>query len=325
MAQNTGGAGPATDPGYAELPMYTDYLGGAAAELLLGYGTTGNVNDSTSTISPQHIDEYTKVSPGDVWMILSGQNISSQLSTKFEGCINRESMNDINTQPQQSPIDGSSFTLHREAGVTGLGGYQDWLASTGIIMGLYSRSQTWFDPDQGNSIMDTGTPDFGGYGSVSYPDPFSYSAAEATGLYNLFGFEYAPGDSDGSVGSTTRVLMQRATDKLIEDMMTGFIPRSDITRRTPDLPLTDSSFEKITGKEVSEDISIIGRIGLNQSQTNSKVNVTDASVRAAVIKRAAAAAAVADGSATYDHSSIDPFGGGGLGGWTGPGGGGGSY
>ena len=234
--------------------------------------------------------------------------------------------------------------------------YTNWTTKAGIVIGRYKRSQTWYDPDQGKSIrvsnlvqyehqngwavLPGGThdpvfnaadaaffgneeDDFGGYGDIKYLNPFEYSSAEKTALNTLFGFEYGAGSSDDTVRSMTAQRMQAATDTLVEDMMTEFVPRADITRRTPQIHLRDSDFEKITGKEIVEDASIATNIGFNGKATT---RITEESIRQSIMKRVRTASEVAaapDGSLESYGPAGDGSGTGGIG--IGVGGGGGFF
>ena len=274
------------------------------------------------TFESRHIDEYVDLNDrGDI-QVLTGYYISSNLSIKYTGCISaeqfyeREFKGDYTGDGFMKQI-GPRYVYNYPFDGTGAwhtptaAWYSQWHAQAGIYIGVYSRSQTYYDPDEGKTIYvsglreyahangmpaadnrdptfniaaatNDGDDNYGGFGDVEYINPWEYSAIEKAALNTSFGFEYGVEGSDGSISSTTIAYMDRAMENLVADMMTGFVPRADISRRTPAVTLTDADFEKITGKEIIENPDIINNVGLHSDWQSM---VSSVAVRDSVIAR----------------------------------------
>ena len=230
------------------------------------------------------INETTEIAVTDTYM-LTGQNISTQLSTRTPGCIDTDQIELGTTGTGQT----RGF-INSEYGWEGIGSIPAWAddfqysVSDAVAILKYNMSSQYIDPEIGTQGVYTGIamyahaspdnnmpdpvlnadPESGpdadtGYGSKLYRDPFTYSERERSALEAKFGFfdpSYTPDLYEGTLER-----LEDAMKSLVDSMQTGTTARANITRTTPPLVVSDAVYEEITTNEIEEVAGIGTSVG----------------------------------------------------------------
>jgi len=230
------------------------------------------------------INETTEIAVTDTYM-LTGQNISTQLSTRTPGCIDTDQIELGTTGTGQT----RGF-INSEYGWEGIGSIPAWAndfqysVSDAVAILKYNMSSQYIDPEIGTQGVYTGIamyahaspdnnmpdpvlnadPESGpdadtGYGSKVYEDPFAYSERERSALEAKFGFfdpSYTPDLYEGTLER-----LEDAMKSLVDSMQTGTTARANITRTTPPLVVSDAVYEEITTNEIEEVAGIGTSVG----------------------------------------------------------------
>ena len=230
------------------------------------------------------INETTEIAVTDTYM-LTGQNISTQLSTRTPGCIDTDQIELGTTGTEQT----RGF-INSEYGWEGIGSIPAWAddfqysVSDAVAILKYNMSSQYIDPEIGTQGVYTGIamyahaspdnnmpdpvlnadPESGpdadtGYGSKVYEDPFAYSERERSALEAKFGFfdpSYTPDLYEGTLER-----LEDAMKSLVDSMQTGTTARANVTRTTPPLVVSDAVYEEITTNEIEEVAGIGTSVG----------------------------------------------------------------
>ena len=230
------------------------------------------------------INETTEIAVTDTYM-LTGQNISTQLSTRTPGCIDTDQIEFGTTGTEQT----RGF-INSEYGWEGIGSIPAWAddfqysVSDAVAILKYNMSSQYIDPEIGTQGVYTGIamyahaspdnnmpdpvlnadPESGpdadtGYGSKVYEDPFAYSERERSALEAKFGFfdpSYTPDLYEGTLER-----LEDAMKSLVDSMQTGTTARANVTRTTPPLVVSDAVYEEITTNEIEEVAGIGTSVG----------------------------------------------------------------
>ena len=230
------------------------------------------------------INETTEIAVTDTYM-LTGQNISTQLSTRTPGCIDTDQIELGTTGTGQT----RGF-INSEYGWEGIGSIPAWAndfqysVSDAVAILKYNMSSQYIDPEIGTQGVYTGIamyahaspdnnmpdpvlnadPESGpdadtGYGSKLYRDPFTYSERERSALEAKFGFfdpSYTPDLYEGTLER-----LEDAMKSLVDSMQTGTTARANVTRTTPPLVVSDAVYEEITTNEIEEVAGIGTSVG----------------------------------------------------------------
>ena len=231
------------------------------------------------------INETTEIAVTDTYM-LTGQNISTQLSTRTPGCIDTDQIERWPT----TRTHGTKGFIDSEYGWEGIGSIPAWAndfqysVSDAVAILKYNMSSQYIDPEIGTQGVYTGIamyahaspdnnmpdpvlnadPESGpdadtGYGSKVYEDPFAYSERERSALEAKFGFfdpSYTPDLYEGTLER-----LEDAMKSLVDSMQTGTTARANVTRTTPPLVVSDAVYEEITTNEIEEVAGIGTSVG----------------------------------------------------------------
>lgn len=231
------------------------------------------------------INETTEIAVTDTYM-LTGQNISTQLSTRTPGCIDTDQIERWPT----TRTHGTKGFIDSEYGWEDPGSIPAWAddfqysVSDAVAILKYNMSSQYIDPEIGTQGVYTGIamyahaspdnnmpdpvlntdPESGpdadtGYGSKVYEDPFAYSERERSALEAKFGFfdpSYTPDLYEGTLER-----LEDAMKSLVDSMQTGTTARANVTRTTPPLVVSDAVYEEITTNEIEEVAGIGTSVG----------------------------------------------------------------